>query len=62
MIGHGHPVEFAELPAELVDGGENPNAAQVAALDKVIMDLNTTMREILIHASTRLIDDDLIEG
>ena len=61
-IGQGHPVDFAELPADLRDGGENPNAAQVAALDKVIMELNDTMREILVHARTRVIDDDLIEG
>ena len=56
-IGHGGYVEYPDISEELTDGGEDPHPSHLKALEDMMMELNHTMQEILLHASTRLVDD-----
>ena len=55
-IGHGFYIEEPDLPMEWMDA-ENPQWHQLQSLVQVMNMSNHSMQEVLLHASTRLIDD-----
>ena len=53
LIGHGEYLEPPNLPFEITNA-ENPHVDQLRALDTIIFELNGIMRQILLHATTRI--------
>ena len=53
LIGHGEDLEPPNLPFEITDA-ENPKVEQLRALDLIIFELNGIMRQIILHATTRI--------
>ena len=58
VIGNGQYMDFQSTPIASLHEGEIPTDTQLREIDTEIRELEELMKEIFVHAKTRLVDDE----